>query len=105
MTIHHYVAIADKAPDEPRWSITFPDFPGITSVADGPADLMRQAGDALATAVEDMVHDGEELPESVESGSVAEYGEGAGWNPLTLLVPVDVPDPVEPASVAVAPGA
>ena len=41
------------------WSILFPDFPGVTSAASDFADVPQQARDALATAVEDMIAEGE----------------------------------------------
>lgn len=62
MATKYYLAIADRQPDEANWSVTFPDFPGVTSVAAKFSEVMRQAKDALATAVEDMEREGETLP-------------------------------------------
>lgn len=62
MTTRHYIAVADLAPSERMWSIVFPDFPGVTSAAAEFADVPQQARDALATAVEDIVAEGEGLP-------------------------------------------
>ncbi|MBV8612316.1 MAG: type II toxin-antitoxin system HicB family antitoxin, partial [Acetobacteraceae bacterium] len=70
MATKYYLAIADRLPDESSWSITFPDFPGVTSVAEKFAELMRQAKDALASAVEDMERDGEALPPSIEDDAL-----------------------------------
>src|SRR5471030_3303508 len=47
----YYLAIADRLPHESNWSILFPAFPGVTSVAEAFADVMRQAKDALASVV------------------------------------------------------
>jgi len=85
------LAIADRAPGEENWSILFPDFPGVTSVAETFAQVMVQARDALASAVEDMILDGEALPASVDDGAVAAYDRAAFHDPLVLLVPVEVP--------------
>ena len=54
MATKYYLAIADRLPHETNWSILFPAFPGVTSVAETFADVMRQAKVALASVVEDM---------------------------------------------------
>jgi predicted RNase H-like HicB family nuclease len=90
MATKYYLAIADRQPDEHNWSIIFPDFPGVTSVAETFADVMRQAKDALATAVEDMEHGGETLPPSVEEDALPDYDRAGFSDPRTLLVPVEV---------------
>jgi len=89
MATKHYLAVADRLPDEANWSITFPDFPGVTSVAERFADVMRQAKDALATAIEDMEKDGDPLPPSIEQDAVPDYDRSAYHDPRTLLVPVE----------------
>jgi len=90
MATHHYVAIVDRQPGEANWSIVFPGFPGVTSVAERLADVMRQAKDALATAVEDMEADGEALPPAVEDDVLPDYDRSRFHDPRTLLVPVEV---------------
>lgn len=72
MATKYYLAIADRQPCESNWSIIFPDFPGVTSTAKKFADVTHQAKDALATAIEDMEHDGETLPPSVEEDALPE---------------------------------
>ncbi len=89
MATKYYLAIADRLPGESNWSIIFPDFPGVTSVAEKFADVMRQAKDALATAVEDMEQDGEALPPSVEEDALPDYDRTAFHDPRILLVPVE----------------
>jgi predicted RNase H-like HicB family nuclease len=89
MATKYYLAIADRRPGESNWSLTFPGFPGVTSVAEKFADVMRQAKDALATAVEDMEQDGEALPPSVEEDALPDYDRTAFHDPRTLLVPVE----------------
>jgi predicted RNase H-like HicB family nuclease len=91
MATRHYLAIADRLPGEANWSITFPDFPGVTSVAEQVAAILRQAKDALATAVEDMVKDGEPLPASIEDDAIPEYDPSSYHDPRAFLVPVDTP--------------
>ena len=90
MAAKYYLAIADRLPDEPNWSITFPDFPGVTSVAETFADVMRQAKDAVASAVEDMENDNEPLPLSIEEDAVPDYDRSPYHDPRALLVPVEV---------------
>lgn len=90
MAVKNYLAIADLAPEEKNWSITFPGFPGVTSVAESFSDVIQQAKDALATAVEDMVAEGEALPASIEDGFVPDYDRGEFHDPRILLVPVDI---------------
>lgn len=89
MATKYYLAVADRLPGESNWSIIFPDFPGVTSVAEKFADVMRQAKDALATAVEDMEQDGDALPPSVEEDALPDYDRTAFHDPRTLLVPVE----------------
>lgn len=89
MATKYYLAIADRLLGESNWFITFPDFPGVTSVAEKFAGVMRQAKDALATAVEDMEQDGEALPPSVEEDALPEYDRAAFHDPRILLVPVE----------------
>ena len=89
MATRYYLAVADRHPNERRWSIVFPQLPGVTSVAETFADVMRQAKDALATAIEDMEQDGEVLPPSIEEGAVPDYDRSACHDPRALLVPVE----------------
>jgi predicted RNase H-like HicB family nuclease len=86
----YYLGIADRAPGEANWSIVFPDFPGVTSVAERFAEVMRQAKDALGSAVEDMERDGENLPASIEDDAVPEFSRAGFHDPVALLVPVEV---------------
>ena len=88
MATRHYLAIADRLPGE-HWSITFPDFPGVTSVAEKTADLMHQAKDALASAVENMEQHGERLPASIEDDVLPDYDRSAFSDPRSMLVPVE----------------
>jgi predicted RNase H-like HicB family nuclease len=85
----YYLAIADRRPDESNWSITFPDFPGVTSVAEKFADVMHQAKDALATVIEDMEQEREARPPSVEEDALPDYDRATYHDPRTLLVPVE----------------
>jgi predicted RNase H-like HicB family nuclease len=89
MATKYYLAIADRLPNENKWSITFPDFPSLTSVAEKFSDVMRQAKDALATVAEDMEKDGEALPASIEEDAIPDYDRSAYHDPRTLLVPVE----------------
>jgi len=90
MATRHYIGIADQHVKGESWSITFPQFPGVTSVAECAGALMRQAKDALATAVEDMEADRETLPLSFEDDQDVPWKRTAFRNPHVLLVPVEV---------------
>ena len=90
MATKTYLAIADQAPGEAMYSIVFPAFPGVTSVAAGLTELIPQARDALATAIEDMEADGEDLPLAVEDGAQRPALPGELHNPIMLLVAVEV---------------
>jgi predicted RNase H-like HicB family nuclease len=89
MPTKHYLAIADRLPNEANWSITFPDFPGVTSVSETFAGIRREAKDALASAVEDMEKDGEKLPPAIEDDAIPDYDRAGLHDPRTLLVPVE----------------
>jgi predicted RNase H-like HicB family nuclease len=67
----------------------FPAFAGTTSVAESFAGVMRQARDALASTVEDMEKDHEELPPSIEEDAVPDYDRSPYHDPRALLVPVE----------------
>ncbi len=90
MTTKYYLAVVDRVPEEANWSIVFPGLPGVTSVAEKFGDIMRQAKDALACAVQDMEQDGQALPLSVEEDVVPDYDRTIFHDPLALLVPVEV---------------
>lgn len=89
MATRTYLAIADRQPGEGAWSILFPDFPGVTSVAGRFAEVMRQAKDALATAVEDMEADGVTLPPAVENDGLPDIDRAPFHDPRVFLVPVE----------------
>jgi hypothetical protein len=72
MAIRPHLAIPDLALGGRICSIVFLDFAGVTSAADAFADVPQQAPDALATAVEDMIAEGEDLAPSVGDGRQAE---------------------------------
>lgn len=104
MTTRHYIAVADLAPGERMWSIVFPDFPGVTSAAAEFADVPQQARDALATAIEDMVTEGEGLPPSVEERRCTEAAPAKFHDPRYVIVPVGLPE-VPRASTSASSGA
>ena len=87
MTIRHYIAAADLEPGERMSSIVFPDFPGVTSAAAEFADVPQQARDALATAVEDIIAEGEGLPPSVEEGRCTETDPAEFHDPRYVVAP------------------
>jgi predicted RNase H-like HicB family nuclease len=52
----HYIALIHKEPDS-GYGVSFPDVPGVTTVADTLDDALREAGVALAFAFEDWEGD------------------------------------------------
>ena len=80
--MRNYIAIAEPSADGKTWWISFPGLPGVTSAADGPEHIARQAQDALTSAVEA----GALLPPPIEDGVVPGYDLGEYDNPLVLLV-------------------
>jgi predicted RNase H-like HicB family nuclease len=89
MATRYYLAIAGRLPDEPNWSITFPDFSGVTSVAETFSNVMCQAKDALVSIIEDMEKANEPLPPSIEEDAVPDYDRSHYHDPRALLVPVE----------------
>jgi len=90
MTAKYYLAVADRLPDEIVWSITFPDFPGVTSVAVTFVEVTRQAKDALETAIEDMQRDSEALHASIEGGAIPDHDHSCLHEQRAIVVPVEV---------------
>ena len=90
MATKTYLAIAHHEPGERLHSIIFPAFPGVTAGAEILAEVIPQARDALATAVEDMEASGEALPPAVEDGADVEALPPGLHNPILLMVPVEV---------------
>jgi predicted RNase H-like HicB family nuclease len=81
--VRNYVAIAEPSDDGKTWWISFPGLPGVTSAADGPEHIARQALDALMSAAEA----GAVLPPAIEEGGIQPYDLGEYDNPLVVLVP------------------
>jgi len=102
-TTRHYIAVAEKAPGEEMWSILFPDFPGVTSTGSDFPDMPQQARDALATAVEDMIAEGEKLPASVEEGGRAEVDPTSSANAHVLIGAAEIPEASTKETAASAP--
>jgi predicted RNase H-like HicB family nuclease len=81
MAVRNYIAIAEPS-DRGVWWISFPGLPGVTSAADGPEQIVPQAQDALASAVEA----GAVLPLAIEDGAVPPDDLGEYHRPLVVLV-------------------
>lgn len=86
MGVKNYVAIAEPS-DDGTWWISFPGFPGVTSAANGPGQIVSQAQDALASAI----GAGAPLPPAVEDGVLPSYNLVEYHEPLVVLVPFAVP--------------
>jgi predicted RNase H-like HicB family nuclease len=82
MGVRNYIAIAEPSDDGKTWWISFPGIPGVTSAADGPEQIARQARDALTSAIES----GAMLPPAIEDGVIPPHDLGEYENPLVFLV-------------------
>jgi len=80
--VRNYIAIAEPSKDGKTWWISFPGLPGVTSAADRPEHIARQAQDALTSAA----GAGATLPPAIEDGVIPLYDLGEYQNPLVLLV-------------------
>jgi predicted RNase H-like HicB family nuclease len=80
--VRNYIAIAEPSDDGKTWWISFPGFPGVTSAADGPEQIARQAQDALTSAIDA----GAVLPPAIEDGVIPAYDLREYENPLVVLV-------------------
>jgi predicted RNase H-like HicB family nuclease len=85
--VRNYIAIAEPSDDGKTWWIGFPGFPGVTSAADGPGQIVAQAQDALASAI----GAGASLPPAIEDGAIPSYELREYHNPLVVLVPYRAP--------------
>ena len=83
----NYIAIVEASDDEKRLRISFPGRPGVTSAADRPEAIMRQAQDALASAIEA----GARPPSAIEEGMSPPADLSEYCNPLVVLVPYEAP--------------
>jgi len=85
--VKNYIAIVEPSEDGKTWWISFPSLPGVTSAADRPEQIVMQAQDALASAVEAGVVP----PEAIEDGVVPPSDLSEYHNPLVVLVLYDIP--------------
>jgi predicted RNase H-like HicB family nuclease len=88
-SVRRYLAVADQAPGESAFSITFPALPGLTSVALCDADIESQARDALATVAEAFLEDGEALPPGIEGDALPAFDRIGLHDTRGFLVAVD----------------
>ncbi len=84
-----YIAIAEPSDDGTTWWISFPSFPGVISAASGPRQIVAQAQDALASAIEA----GMALPPAIEDGVIPQYDLREYQDPLVVLIPYAVSAP------------
>ncbi|HXC13791.1 MAG TPA: type II toxin-antitoxin system HicB family antitoxin [Stellaceae bacterium] len=83
----NYIAIVEPSDDGKTWWISFPGLPGVTSAADGPEQIVTQAQDAMASAVDA----GAALPPAIEDGVIPPSDLRDYHNPLVVLVPCNMP--------------
>jgi predicted RNase H-like HicB family nuclease len=84
MHVRNYIAIAEPSEDGKTWWISFPGFPGVTSVADRPEQIAAQARDALASAIEA----GAALPPAIEDGVIPSMTSASIRNRWSCLCPI-----------------
>jgi predicted RNase H-like HicB family nuclease len=81
-----YIAIAEHS-DDGSWWISFPGIDGVISAAEDPDHIVRQAQDALATAVDT----GRVLPPAIEDGGIPTYNLAEFDRPRVVVVPYSMP--------------
>ncbi len=77
----HYIALLRKSPDS-DYSVDFPDFPGCITAGSTLEEARAMAEEALAFHTEEMVKDGEALPEPSPLDAVDTTGAVAFLVPL-----------------------
>ena len=87
MGVKNYIAIVEASDDGRTLWISFPRLPGVTSAADRPEAIVRQAQDALASGVEA----GARPPRAIEEGMSPPADLSEYHNPLVVLVPYEAP--------------
>jgi predicted RNase H-like HicB family nuclease len=70
MATRTYFGIAERAGD--GWSISFPAFPGTVTTGDTIPDLLTNARNALASVVEAMQDEEQEIPQSYDDSPTAD---------------------------------
>ena len=89
MAVRQYLGVAERGQE--GWWISFPAFPGVTSAAGTLGDLMQNARDALATAVEAMQADGHAVPAGIEFDPAGgDYEPSDYQDARAVIVPVEV---------------
>lgn len=80
-----YIALLEHDVEHNVYGVTFPDFPGCTSIGDDLDDARRMAEEALAGHIEVMAESGEALPEPSTLAEIMADLENAGR--LAVLIP------------------
>lgn len=96
MAVRTYMVVAERHAGEQNWSLTFPEFPWVTSVAERREQIAAQARDALQTAIDDMQAEGEALPACFEEGALTPHGfstDKTAEEEWPFLLPIDVAGP------------
>jgi predicted RNase H-like HicB family nuclease len=89
MAMRTYLAVTDYDPSTRNWVIFLPAFPWVHSWSPTAAELLQTVRDAIATAVEALEDDGEELPRSLEDGEPGEYVRTDFRDPRAMYVSVE----------------
>ena len=96
MAVRTYMVVAERHAGEQSWSLLFPNFPGVTSVAEKREHVVMQARDALQTVIDDMQASGDALPLCFEEGALTPDSFSAdktAEEEWAFLLPIDVAGP------------
>jgi predicted RNase H-like HicB family nuclease len=85
----YYLAIAERAPGEAAWSITYREFPEVCASAANATTLPIQARDALLTVIDAYREDHRPLPTPLPDPP-SEAVE-AGWERVLLMLAAEIP--------------
>ncbi len=89
MPQRHYLGIVEPGPD--NWSISFPAFPGVISVAESFAGLLEHGREALASVVGAFQEDGAVLPpDYTATGDTPGYDPADYHDPRIVVLSVEV---------------
>ena len=89
MATKNYIGVAERGSE--AWWMSFPALPGVTSGGGTLTELLRNAPDALATAIEAMQDDGTPVPPAMEDDPAAlEFDRADYDDPVVTVVSVEV---------------
>lgn len=89
MATRRYLGIAERGAK--NWGISFPAFPGVTSLGDTMAEVIANGHDALASAIDAMQEYGTVIPEDyTRDTNATEYDLSHYEDPHVVVLSAEV---------------